>query len=78
MTITVDAVYENGLLKPKGPVVLTEGTTVRLTITPWDEDYDPLAAVIGIADGPAEGDGAEKHDNYIHIYGLTRSSDPQP
>jgi predicted DNA-binding antitoxin AbrB/MazE fold protein len=66
MTITVEAVYENGILKPKEPVVLTEGTAVRLTITPLDEDYDPLASVIGICDGPPEGDAAENHDKYLY------------
>ena len=37
---------------------------VRVTITPADEDYDPLEAVIGIGDGPP--DGAENHDKYIY------------
>ncbi len=64
MTITVEAIYENGLLKPKQPVVLAEGTEVRLTITPVDEDYDPLEEVIGIGDGPP--DGADNHDKYIY------------
>ena len=65
MTITVEAVYENGQLKLKKPVVLAEGTAVRVTISPMDEDYDPLDAVIGICkDGPR--DGAENHDTYIY------------
>jgi hypothetical protein len=29
-----------------------------------DEDYDPLEAVIGIGQGPA--DGADQHDHYIY------------
>ena len=64
MTITVDATFENGTLKPTQPVGLAEGTPVRLTITPLDEDYDPLDAVLGIGDGP--GDGADNHDKYIY------------
>jgi predicted DNA-binding antitoxin AbrB/MazE fold protein len=64
MTITVEATYENGQLKFKEPIVLAEGTPVRVTITPVDEDHDPLAGVIGICDGPE--DGAENHDKYIY------------
>ena len=63
MTITVDATFENGQLKLKQPVVLAEGTPVRLTITPTSED-DPLAGVIGIGEGPV--DGADNHDKYIY------------
>ena len=65
MTITVDAVYENGQLNFKKPVKLAEGTCVRVTINPLDEDYDPIDAVIGIC---KEGlrDGAENHDKYLY------------
>jgi len=64
MTIVVEAVYENGLLKPKQPLTLAEGTEVRLTVTPAAEPYDPLAGVIGIGEGRT--DGAAKHDKYIY------------
>jgi predicted DNA-binding antitoxin AbrB/MazE fold protein len=64
MTITVEATYENGVLRPKQPLVLPEGTEVRLAITLLDEDYDPLDAVIGIGDGPP--DAADNHDQYIY------------
>ncbi len=64
MTLTVEAVYENGHLKPLQPIDLREGTSVRVTITPVDKDYDPLEAVIGIGDGPP--DGADNHDKYIY------------
>ena len=64
MTITVDATYENGVLKPKQPLALTEGTEVRLAISPLDEDFDPLDAVLGIGDGPS--DAADNHDKYIY------------
>jgi predicted DNA-binding antitoxin AbrB/MazE fold protein len=33
MTITVQAVYENGVLRPVEPLALPEGVTVALTIT---------------------------------------------
>jgi len=73
MTITVDATFENGQFKLKGPVALAEGTPVRLSITPLvehgNEIQDPLAGVIGVGDGPS--DGADNHDKYI--YGKMRS-----
>ena len=65
MTITVDATIESGQLKLKEPVVLAEGTPVRVTITPVDGDYDPLEAVIGICRGGPR-DGAANHDDYIY------------
>ena len=40
MTITIEAVYENGVLKPKQPLPLNERETVRITIEPnvsWAE-----------------------------------------
>ena len=68
MSITVEGTFENGQLKIKEPIHLAEGTPVRVTITPVDEDYDPLDAVIGIGDGPV--DGADNHDKYN--YGKNR------
>jgi predicted DNA-binding antitoxin AbrB/MazE fold protein len=65
MTITVEATYEHGVLKPKPPLALAEGTQVRLTVSPVDEDHDPLDAVIGIGDG-GRTDGADQHDHYIY------------
>lgn len=64
MTLTAEAIYENGQLKFKEPLALVEGTAVHVTITPLDEDYDPLDAVIGIGEGPQ--DGADNHDKYIY------------
>jgi predicted DNA-binding antitoxin AbrB/MazE fold protein len=40
-TQTVEAVYKNGKLQFKKPIVLAEGEAVRVTITPLDEE-DPL------------------------------------
>jgi predicted DNA-binding antitoxin AbrB/MazE fold protein len=34
MTITVEAVYQNGILKPKQALTFAEGAEVRLTISP--------------------------------------------
>jgi len=65
MTLTIHATYENGVLKPKEPLRLVEGTAVRVTLSTVDEDYDPLEGVIGIgASGPT--DGAANHDHYIY------------
>ena len=64
MGIVVEATYQNGILKPKEPLTLTEGAEVRLTITPAGEPFDPLEAVIGIGEGRT--DGAENHDKYIY------------
>ena len=66
MTITVEATYENGVFKPKQAVQLDEGTEVRLILQMDEQVHDPLADVIGIGDGPAEGDGAQNHDKYIY------------
>jgi predicted DNA-binding antitoxin AbrB/MazE fold protein len=66
MTLTIEAIYENGQLKFKQPISLAEGTPVRVTITPLDEEYDPLDAVIGIGEGPT--DGADNHDKYIRSH----------
>ncbi|MBI1917142.1 MAG: antitoxin family protein [Planctomycetes bacterium] len=68
MTITVEATYENGQLKLREPIVLAEGTPVRVAITPLHQDDDPLEPVIGIGEGPP--DGADNHDKYI--YGKNR------
>jgi predicted DNA-binding antitoxin AbrB/MazE fold protein len=65
MTITIEAIYENGVLKPKAPVALAEGTEVRLTVTLLDDDDDPLAGVIGIGES-GRTDGADNHDKYIY------------
>jgi predicted DNA-binding antitoxin AbrB/MazE fold protein len=75
MTITVEATFENGQLKLKEPVVLAEGTPVRLTITPVDADYDPLEAGIGIG-ASGRTDGADNHDKYI--YGPKAAKAPTP
>ncbi|MHC4181704.1 MAG: antitoxin family protein [Planctomycetota bacterium] len=65
MSLVVEARFENGTFKLAKPVALPEGTQVRLTITPVDEDYDPLDAVIGICRGGPP-DGAQEHDKYIY------------
>ena len=65
MRLTIVAVYENGVLKPKQPLALVEGTEVRLNLSTLDENYDPLEAVIGIGES-GRTDGADQHDHYIY------------
>ena len=76
MAITVEATYRDGVLKPARPLTLAEGTEVRLTISPLDEDYDPLDAVIGICDDGPDVSLATRHDEFL--YGLKLDEDPAP
>ena len=76
MAITIEATYRDGVLKPARPLTLAEGTEVRLTISPLDEDYDPLDAVIGICDEGPEVSLAARHDELI--YGLRLDDEPAP
>jgi predicted DNA-binding antitoxin AbrB/MazE fold protein len=46
MTFTVEATFEQGQLKFKEPLLLAEGTPVRVTITPLDEDIEVQPAPI--------------------------------
>jgi predicted DNA-binding antitoxin AbrB/MazE fold protein len=66
MTVTVHAVYRNGQLEFKEPVPLSDGTPVRVVITPVDEDDDPLAGVIGICDDGPPISLAERHDEFLY------------
>ncbi len=79
MVITVAAVYEDGVLKPKHPVPLEDKAEVRVVIetiepSPPVDDADPtgwdaLNSLIGIIDN-APPDMAENHDHYL--YGFPR------
>ena len=70
MTLTIEAVYENGVLKPAQPLPLQERETVRVTIeAAHTAVQDPFEEVIGTCDGPP--DGAADHDKYL--YGESRS-----
>jgi predicted DNA-binding antitoxin AbrB/MazE fold protein len=76
MTIDVDAVYEDGVLKPERPLALKDKAKVHVTIeakaeeTPAKDD-DPTGwkaadELIGfIKDGP-KGPIGEKHDEYLY------------
>ena len=59
MTLIVEAIYENGVLKPAQPLPLNEHETVRITIEPqlswgertagmlqWTADFEDLRRII--------------------------------
>ncbi len=46
MTITVEATYENGLLKPAQPLPLKENEKVRITVEPQMGWADRTAGII--------------------------------
>jgi predicted DNA-binding antitoxin AbrB/MazE fold protein len=50
MTLTVEAVYENGVLKPKEPLPLKENEKVRITIEPVVNWVQATAGIIPCAD----------------------------
>lgn len=68
MILTIEAIYENGVLTPKLPLALAEGTEVRLTISTLQEDADPLDEVIGICTEGPDLSLAARHDELL--YGL--------
>jgi predicted DNA-binding antitoxin AbrB/MazE fold protein len=62
MSLTVDAIYENGVLKPTQPIALAEGTRVSVVITtPAGESLgqSPAAILAAIAASPLEDLDAE-------------------
>ena len=46
MTITVEAVYENGVLRPKQPLPLREHAEVRITLEPAMSWSDRTAGMV--------------------------------
>ncbi len=76
MTIDVDAVYEDGVLKPERPLALKDKAKVHVTIeakaeeAPARDEDDPtgwkaIDALRGIVkDAPP--DVAENHDKYLY------------
>ncbi|HEY1377238.1 MAG TPA: antitoxin family protein [Gemmataceae bacterium] len=50
MAITVEAVYEHGVLKPAQPLPFREHETVELTIRPVHAAAGPSAGVISCTD----------------------------
>jgi hypothetical protein len=50
MSITVEAVYEDGVLKPAQPLPLAEHETVRVTVHSSASAGGPFAAVVPCTD----------------------------
>jgi predicted DNA-binding antitoxin AbrB/MazE fold protein len=51
MAITIDAIYENGLLRPLGPLPLVDNARVRITV---DSDKTWADATAGMVPRPAD------------------------
>jgi predicted DNA-binding antitoxin AbrB/MazE fold protein len=66
MSITIEAIYQNGSFKPKVPLQLAEGSPVRLVVDPIDDSRDPLDEVIGIVKGGPDLSLAERHDEILY------------
>lgn len=71
MAITVDATYEDGVLKPAQPLPLGEHEKVRVTVEPACQPiWERIAALTD--DAPPEEfakpptDGASQHDHYVY------------
>jgi predicted DNA-binding antitoxin AbrB/MazE fold protein len=71
MTLTVEAIYENGVLRPLQPLPLQEHAKVRVTVEPARRSLAEEIASSGRA-LPQEvldrlpADGASQHDHYIY------------
>ena len=61
MSITIEAIYENGSFKLIQPQQLAEGSPVRLDIDLIDDADDPLDQVIGVVKEGSELGLAEPH-----------------
>jgi predicted DNA-binding antitoxin AbrB/MazE fold protein len=77
MSITIDAIYQNGSFKPKMPVPLAEGSLVRLVVAPIDDSRDPLDQVIGIVKSGPDFSLADRHDEIVYG-GLLPEEGDQP
>jgi predicted DNA-binding antitoxin AbrB/MazE fold protein len=71
MTLTIDAIYENGVLKPKEPLPLKDHEKVRVTVElARPPIWERIAALT--ADAPPEElekppiDGAAQIDHYLY------------
>ena len=73
MTITLEAVYENGVFRPTQPISLAEGTRVEVVVTanePGSQPRSPAEILAEIAALPIEGGGEEfsgrDHDRILY------------
>jgi predicted DNA-binding antitoxin AbrB/MazE fold protein len=56
MTLTVEAVYENGVLKPAQPLPLREHETVQVTVETRRSWVEETAGIMGFQGTPEEAD----------------------
>ena len=77
--MTVKAIYENGVFRPKEPVDLAEHTEVEVVLPPADSSkatartaWDSIEEIIGIVKN-APKDMAENHNFYLYGYDLSAS-----
>lgn len=71
MALTVEAVYENGVLKPAGPLPLKEHEKVRVTVEPvrppiWERISALTADATPEELAKPPTDGASQHDHYLY------------
>ncbi len=73
MTTTIEAVYEGGVFRPLGQIVLSEGTHVEVTIPAVAAPRDPKAVAARLAEiadragcsGRSESTSRD-HDQYLY------------
>jgi predicted DNA-binding antitoxin AbrB/MazE fold protein len=56
MAVTIEAVYENGVLKPKEPLPFKEHEPVRITIQSASTWVERTAGIMGFTGSAAEAD----------------------
>jgi predicted DNA-binding antitoxin AbrB/MazE fold protein len=74
MTTTVEAIYEDGVLKLSRPIGLADGTLVEVTVTPRAPQPDSRAAARALAELAAlpveatdtTGRVGRDHDKYLY------------
>ena len=71
MAQAIEVVYENGVLRPKEPMALTEGETVEILVLPRPKRRPAeILAEIAALPGTGKDDGArnvsENHDRYLY------------
>jgi predicted DNA-binding antitoxin AbrB/MazE fold protein len=73
MTNRIEAVYENGVFRPKVPVQLREGTTAQVTFEEGAALKPPQPLVAALEEiarmpeqGPADGFSGANHDDVLY------------
>jgi predicted DNA-binding antitoxin AbrB/MazE fold protein len=66
VSLTIEAVYENGAFRPRGRVELADGAPVRLIVDVIPDERDPLDEVIGIVVTGPDFSLADHHDELIY------------